>query len=99
LEYRKARELWLTAGPGVEAADVWLKGGDVIPDLRVRIERQPDGIHILVDRGQQSQAWWPHEGTPQLKLVFDIPRRRVEATAAAGHGDDFQEVLLGEEAF
>jgi hypothetical protein len=99
LDYRKSDGPWLSNGPGIAVADVWFKGEKDIPDLRIHIARTPEGIRVLVDRGQQSSIWWSAEALPQLKITLDQRTRTALASASIGLGDDFQEVLLGTTAF
>jgi hypothetical protein len=95
LDYRQAEAPWISVGPGVTAADIWVKGLVELPDVRVRIERTDDGLQIRIDRGDQSNVWWPADGSPRLTVTFDQRAREATATAAVGQNYEFQEVNLG----
>ena len=95
LDYVKADGPWLSNGTGIKSGDVWFEGETGLPDLRIHIQRVPDGIAILIDRGQQSEVWWPAEAPPHLKITFDRVAGTATATASVGTGDEFQEVMLG----
>ena len=97
LDYRRPDAPWLSINAGIAAADVWFKGSEGLPDVRFRIERIRGGIKVEVDRGEQSEKWWPKEAPPRLKVTFD--GSRVTASASVGMGDEFQEVDLGTTAF
>ena len=98
MEFSTSEGLWMTAGPAIGAADVWMKGAGNLPDLRVRIKRTGRGIQITVDRGQQSSNWWPIEAAPRLTVAANPAGSVAVATASVGSGGQFQEVLLGQVA-
>src|SRR5262249_17893204 len=81
LDFRRPEPPWLSIGPGITAADVWFKGIGGIPDVRFRIERTEDGIQVQIDRGAQSELWWPREAQPRLRVAFDQRASTVTASA------------------
>ena len=95
VDYQGAENVWVAAGPGIDSADLWIKGKDKVPDFRVKVERTDAGIQIMVDRGQQSDRWWRPEATPRLAITIGPGTQSALVTASVGEGNGFQEVLLG----
>ena len=93
IELAEANVLWVAAGAGIEVADVWMKGVAGIADLRVRIMRLGMELKVSIDRGEQSQSWWPPEATPRLRIAFD-PSQGI-ASAKGGAGADIKAVEFG----
>lgn len=99
LDYRRPADPWLSIGSGIGAADVWLQGRSGLPAIRFRIERNENGLRVYLDRGDQSNVWWPKDGPPQLSVVFDQRTATATASTSVGMGHDFQEVGLGTTAY
>lgn len=99
LDYRSSEPPWLSIGSGISAADIWLQGRSGLPDIRFRIERTESGLQVHLDRGDQSNIWWPKEAPPRLSIAFDQGAATATAVASVGMAQDFQEVDLGTTAF
>jgi hypothetical protein len=97
VEFQAANALWVALGPGIEAADIWMKDGVV--DLRVRIMRLGAALEVSIDRGEQSGNWWPQEAAPRLLIVFDQAQGSASATASAGIAEDMRTVELGKVSY
>lgn len=79
-----ANSLWLRAGVGIETADMWMREVGGVADLRICISRQPSGIEISVDRGEQSPRWWKLGEEPRLSILLQPELGIATATAKAG---------------
>jgi hypothetical protein len=95
VEFPAANMLWVAAGPGIEVADVWMKGVAGVADLRVRILRLGTALEVSIDRGEQSTNWWPPEASPRLLIVIDQGQGVASATASAESGENKRTVELG----
>ena len=95
LDFPGDNELWVTAGPGIEAVNLWAK--TVMPDVdfRIRVTRTQTGIEVIVDRGEQEAPWWPAEDCPRLLIAIDPSRKTVSVSSRVGHGASRREALLG----
>ena len=96
VDFQETKGLWVAAGPGVDAADLWIKGKDNLPDLRIGISRTLSGIQIIVDRGNQDGDWWSAEAAPRMIVAVDTTLRVAAVVASVGEDSTFQEVLLGQ---
>ena len=94
IELSEANTLWVAAGPGIEVADIWMKGVAGVIDLRVRILRLGSALEVAIDRGEQSTNWCPKQGAPRLLVVLDEAQGIVLATASVGAVDEVQTVDL-----
>lgn len=95
VEFTASSQLWAALGPGVTVTDVWLKSAGHLIDLRVRVRRTESGVEVAIDRGDGEQRWWTHETVPRLAITIEPAAATARATASAGNGEDFQEVILG----
>jgi hypothetical protein len=96
VEFPAANTVWLAAGPGIEIADIWMKGVAGVADLRVRVLRLGNVIEVSIDRGKQSTNWWPPEAAPRLRIAVDQTQRVASATASVGAADREMTVELGQ---
>jgi hypothetical protein len=95
MELAEANVLWVSAGPGIEVADIWIKGVAGVIDLRVRILRLGSALEVAIDRGEQSVNWWPPDAAPRILVVLDQSHRIALATASVGRADEIKTVELG----
>ncbi len=95
MEVGSNNELWISAGVGIEVADIWMKDVDNTLDIRVRVKRFDRGLEITLDRGAQEATWWPPDNSPRLTLTYNPEANTASVKAAVGNGHEFQEVLLG----
>jgi hypothetical protein len=95
VEFPAANTLWLAAGPGIEAADIWMKGVAGVGDLRVRVLRLGTALEVSVDRGEQSTRWWTPEAAPRLLIAVDQAQGVASATASIGTAENAMTVDFG----
>jgi len=95
VELSDADALWVAAGPGIEVADIWMKGVAGVIDLRVRILRIGSALEVSIDRGEQSTSWWLKEDSPRILVVLDSAKMIALASASAGPTDGGKTVELG----
>jgi hypothetical protein len=85
--------VWFAIGSKIDGVNAWMKGVDGI-DVRIGIERRPDGVVITFDRGDNQPAWWPERG-PEITLRIDRETRTASVTAR-GPAHEGKEVLLAQ---
>ncbi|MBI3411841.1 MAG: hypothetical protein HY040_26210 [Planctomycetes bacterium] len=90
--------LWVMIGSGFAVIDLWLRSGEHLIDMRLRVRQTAGGFEVAVDRGDSHKGWWNAEGAPRLRITIDQPARMAQVAASVGAGQDFQEVLLGRTA-
>jgi len=95
IELAEANALWVAAGPGIDVADIWIKGIAGVFDLRVRIVRLGSALEVAIDRGEQSTNWWPRHGAPRMLVSLDEAGQIARATASVGTADEVKTFELG----
>lgn len=79
-EFEAPGQLWVALGSEVAEVSAWMKGVRGF-DIRVGIERQPDGLIIRLDRGDNQPGWWSGDQIPELVLRIDHGASTVRVTA------------------
>ena len=95
VELAEANVLWVAAGSGIDVADIWMKSVAGVADLRVRITRNGVVLDVSIDRGEQSAHWWPENGSPALRIVFNPSEGTASAKASAGADAEFKSIEFG----
>ena len=92
VELAEANSLWVAAGSGIEVADILMKDVADVADLRVRIRRNGLALDVSIDRGEQSNHWWPEKAAPTLRIALNPSDGTASATASAGVGAEFKSI-------
>jgi len=71
MEFDANTQLWIAVGQGIAAVNAWFKEVAGF-DIRVAIERQPNGLAIRLDQGDDEPGSSP-EGAPELILRVQTP--------------------------
>jgi len=72
MEFDANSQLWIAVGEGIAAVNAWLKEVAGF-DIRVAIERQPNGLAIRLDQGDDQPGRSSAKGIPELILRVQTP--------------------------